>query len=224
MKYYFTLIVFCIAILLSHSQVNPEKELGSWYMLYGTFRVSDKISINTGIELRYYEIITNYNLDLFGTGMSYHINPKTALTVNYSYLDIDRSIEFTEISNTIEHRLYEQINNKHNLWNLPINHRLRIEHRFLHTMNDNTIQNRLRYRLGTKIKLGRTFYITTNHELFVNFTEEVFRENRTYVALGIRLHKTLKLQLGYMKQHINNLNLDRLQIGIYLNTDLRKTQ
>ncbi|MFD2914696.1 DUF2490 domain-containing protein [Psychroserpens luteus] len=224
MKYYFTLIVFCTAIVLGHSQVNPEKQLGSWYMLYGTFRVSDKISINTGIELRYYEIITNYNLDLFGTGMSYHINPKTALTVNYSYLDIDRSIEFTEISNTIEHRLYEQINNKHNLWNLPINHRLRIEHRFLHTINDNTIQNRLRYRLGTKIKLNKTLYIAVSNEIFVNFTEDVFRENRTYAALGIRLHKTLKLQLGYMKQHINNLNLDRLQIGIYLNTDLRKTQ
>ena len=223
MKYYLTLMVFCTVIGFCHSQENPENKLGSWYMFYSTHRVSDKISINTGIEFRYYEVITNYNLDLFGTGISYHINPNTALTVNYSYLDIDRSIEFTEISNTIEHRFYEQISNKHKLWNLPINHRLRVEHRFLHTMDNNTVQNRLRYRLGTKIKLNKTLHIAANNELFVNFTDEVFRENRAYLALGFNVDKTIKLQLGYMRQHINNLDLDRLQIGIYLNTDLRKT-
>jgi hypothetical protein len=224
MKYYLTIVVFCAAIVLGQAQVNPEKQLGSWYMLFGNHRVSESISINTGIQLRYYEVITNYNLDLFYTGFNYHVNPNTFLTLNYGYLDIDRSIEFTTIKNTIEHRVWEQVSHKHNPWNIPIHHRLRLEHRFLHTMDDNTIQNRVRYRLGSKIKLNQTLFLEIHNEFFINFTEEVFRENRAYVALGINLHSNLKLQLGYMKHHINNLNLNRLQFGLYLNTDFRKTQ
>jgi len=221
-RHYLTLAVFCFAFMLGYTQVNPEEELGSWYMFIGTHRVSDNISINTGVQFRYYEVFTNYNLDLFYTGLNYHINPNTVLTLNYGYLDIDRSIEFTTIKNTIEHRVYEQISHKHQLWEIPIHHRLRLEHRFLHTMTKNTIQNRLRYRLGTNIKLNTTLFLVVHNEFFLNFTEEAFRENRAYAALGITINKSIKLQLGYMKHHINDFNLNRLQFGLYLNTDLRK--
>ena len=222
MKRYYISIVFSIITFLSFGQTNPEKEVGSWYMLFGIHQVSDKLSINTGMQFRYYELITNYNLNLFYTGINYEINPNTIVAFNYGYLDIDRSIEFTDIKNTIEHRFWEQISYKFKLSNIPINHRLRLEHRFLHDINDNSVQNRIRYRLGTTIKLNTTFYLALNNEFFLNFEGEPYRENRLYSGIGINVNKNMKLVFGYMNQYINKLNLNRLQFGFYIKTDLRK--
>ncbi|WCO02839.1 DUF2490 domain-containing protein [Psychroserpens ponticola] len=222
MKRYFISIVFCITTFLSFGQTNPEKELGSWYMLFGTHQVSGKLSINTGIQLRNYEVVSNYNLNLLYTGINYKIDSNILFTFNYGYLDIDKSIEFTNIKNTIEHRFWEQLSFKHKLSKIPINHRFRFEHRFLHDLTDNSIQNRIRYRLGTHIDLNQTFFIVANKEFFLNIKGETFRENRLYFGLGIKLNKQFKLQLGYLNQHINNLNLNRLQFGLYIKTDLRK--
>ncbi|MCB0383356.1 MAG: DUF2490 domain-containing protein [Psychroserpens sp.] len=222
MKHYFIAITFCIGSLLSFGQSNPEKKTGTWYMFSGTHQISERLSINTGIQLRYYELMSNYNLDFFYSGVTYSINSNTLLTCNYGYLDIDRSIEFTNITNTIEHRLWEQITYNHNLSKIPIHHRFRLEHRFLHDIFENTIQNRLRYRLGTTIKLNNTYYINANNEFFLNLEGEAFRENRLYIAFGFHIHKTIKVELGYLNQHINALNLDRLQVGLHIKTDLRK--
>ena len=222
MKRYCMAIVFCITTLLSFAQTNPEKEIGTWYMLFGTHQISDRFSLNTGMQLRYYELISNYNLDYFYTGLNYEINPKTILTVNYGYLDIDRSIEFSDITNTIEHRFFEQLTYKHQLVNLPVYHRFRLEHRFLHDVFVNSIQNRVRYRLGTSIKLNTVVYVTVNNEFFFNLEDEPFRENRLYAAFGLVINKNIKIELGYMNHHINNLNLDRLQFGIYIKTDFRR--
>ncbi|NRA91143.1 MAG: DUF2490 domain-containing protein, partial [Psychroserpens sp.] len=200
----------------------PEDELGSWYMLFGKHEISDTISINTGMQFRYYEVISNYNLNLFYTGINYHFNSNTYFTFNYGYLDIDHSIEFTDIKNTIEHRFWEQIYHRHQLGSIPLNHRVRLEHRFLHLMDENTIQNRIRYRIGTKLPFNKTFGLVINNEFLLNLEGEAFRENRAYAAIETRFSKTFQLQLGYMKQHINGLKLDRLQFGLYVFIDWRK--
>ena len=67
-------------------------------------------------------------------------------------------------------------------------------------------------------------YLIANNEFFLNLEGEPFRENRLYFGLGISIDKDIKLQLGYLNQHINELNLDRLQFGLYIKTDLRKKQ
>lgn len=222
MKRYVIILIFYLASISSFGQTNPENVTGSWYMLFGTHQVSNQLSINTGMQFRYYELITDYNLNLFYTGINYKLNSNTYFTFNYGYLDIDRSIEFTDISNTIEHRFWEQISYKHKLLKLSVNHRFRFEHRFLHDINDNSVQNRLRYRLGTNINLNSRLYLIANNEFFLNLEGKAFRENRLYFGLGIKLDKTINLQLGYLNQYINDLNLDRLQFGLYIKTDLRK--
>lgn len=216
------LLVFMVTPILSISQSNAEEELGSWYMFFGKHQVSEEVSINTGIQYRYYQIISNYNLNLFYTGINYHLDSNTYFTLNYGYLDIDRSIEFTDTKNTFEHRLLEQVFHKHKLWNIPFSHRLRLEHRFLQDVSGNSTQNRIRYRLTAKLPLYKTSYFTVNNEFFINLNGEVFRENRAYLAFGFTLSKTTILELGYMRQHINNLKLNRLQFGLYVNIDWRK--
>ena len=71
-----TVIIFLTFLLVHNTmaQETGEDKLGAWYMYSGTHRVSDKLSINSGAQIREYETITNLNTLLLLTGLSYNIN------------------------------------------------------------------------------------------------------------------------------------------------------
>jgi hypothetical protein len=221
-KYLITTLVLILTLTYSHSQNTPEDHLGAWYMLDGTHRVSDNFSIKTGIQLRSFEVFDNMNLLFYYTGVNYHLNKKITFTVAYCYLDIDRSYSISGENHLYENRPYEQIDYKQETFKLPIYHRLRLEHRFLNYQHNHTNLHRFRYRLGTKIKLNETLFINVNNEFFANLKGEVFTENRFYAALGFKISNSNNIQFGYLNHEINKLNLHRLQIGLFIKTDLRK--
>ena len=222
MKHILLVIGLCFVSLTNYAQSTPEDKLGAWYMYDGNHRISDKISLKSGFQLRSFEALDNINLLFYYTGVNYLLNKKTTLTLAYCYLDIDRSFSITGENHLYENRPYEQISYKHKLFNLPINHRLRLEHRFLNFKHKHTTQHRFRYRLGTKIKLNKTLFINVNEELFINLKDDVFTENRFYTALGFNISNSSHIQLGYLNHEINKLNLNRLQVGLFIKTDHRK--
>jgi len=221
MKYLLTTIVLIISISNSYSQ-SPEDKLGSWYMLDGTHKVADKWSVKTGLQLRSFEVLDNLNLLFYYAGANYHLNKKTTLTLVYCYLDIDRSYLLAGESHLYENRPYEQISYTQSTKSLPIYHRVRLEHRFLNYQHTQTTLHRFRYRLGTKVKLSDKMFFNINNEIFMNLQDQVFTENRFYAAIGFNVSKTSNFQLGYLNHEINKSNLNRLQVGYFFKTDLRK--
>jgi hypothetical protein len=208
--------------VFTFAQATPEDKFGAWYMYEGNHQISDKISFKTGFQLRSFEVLDNINLLFYYTGVNYHLNEKTTLTLVYGYLDIDRSFAINGENHLYENRPYEQISYRHKLSNFTINHRLRLEHRFLNFKHSHTTQNRFRYRLGTKLNLNKTLFFNVSNELFANLEDDVFTENRFYAALGFNITNASNIQLGYLNHEINGLNLNRLQVGIFIKTDHRK--
>ena len=101
---------------------------------------------------------------------------------------------------------------------------MRLEQRFLNFDHNHTTLHRFRYRLGTKINLNTFLFINLNEEIFVNLKDQVFTENRLYAGLGYNISNSSNIQLGYMNHEINKLNLNRLQLGLFVKTDLRKNK
>ena len=221
MKYLLTTIVLIISISNSYAQ-SPEDKLGSWYMLDGTHKVADKWSVKTGLQLRSFEVLDNLNLLFYYAGANYHLNKKITLTLVYCYLDIDRSYLLAGESHLYENRPYEQISYTQSTKSLPIYHRVRLEHRFLNYQHTQTTLHRFRYRLGTKVKLSDNMFFNINNEIFMNLQDQVFTENRFYAAIGFNVSKSSNIQLGYLNHEINKSNLNRLQVGYFFKTDLRK--
>ena len=58
-------------------------------------------------------------------------------------------------------------------------------------------------------------------EIFINLQNDAFGQNRAYAALGVNVTEDLSMQVGYLKNHFSETNYDRLQIGVFYNTDLR---
>ncbi|SFZ91433.1 Protein of unknown function [Flaviramulus basaltis] len=222
MKYLLSFIVLILTTINSHSQSTPEDKFGAWYMIDGNHVISDKISIKTGFQLRSFEVLDNMNLLFYYTGVNYHLNKKATLSLVYCYLDIDKSYSISGETHLYENRPYEQISYKQEAFNLPILHRLRLEHRFLNFKHNHTDLHRLRYRLGTKIDLNKSLFFTINNEFFANLKDEVFTENRFYAAIGINISKSNNIQIGYLNHEINKQNLNRLQVGLFFKTDFRK--
>jgi len=223
MKHCFLTTVALLLIVLNVSaQETGENKLGAWYMYSGTHRVSDKISINSGAQIREYETINNLNALLLLTGLSYSINSNIVTTMGYGFLNFDSSyVDLPDENTTNEHRLFEQISLKNKFWKLRLEHRYRLEQRFLDYTEKKDTQHRTRYRLQVTLPLNDTFFVNVYDEIILNLQNDIFSQNRLYTALGMKINKNSKVQLGYLKHNFSKVSFDRLQLGISINTDFR---
>ncbi|MCA0131846.1 DUF2490 domain-containing protein [Winogradskyella alexanderae] len=220
---YILFALFALTILFTSKGQNlSEDYLGSWYTYGSSHRLNERFSIHPYGELRFYEASSNYNLAFISLRTEYHFKNNQSLGLGYAYLDIDTVFEFDNQPNVHENRLLEQYTISHKHRNLKIAHRVRFEHRFLDFRNRNELQNRFRYRIKFTFTVDETLSLVMSEEPFVNFQDQVFHENRFYAGLGVNVAKNSQIQLGYLKQHIRDNNLNRLILGISIKTDSRK--
>lgn len=214
-------IVFLLAVNV-FSQNKGENKLGAWYMFSGNHRISDNFSIMTGSQIREFETTNNFNQLLLLSGLNYDINQNITAAVGYGFLNTDSTFEeLPEEIYSKENRLFEQISLKNSFWKLNLEHRYRLEHRFLNSGKNTVTQHRTRYRLQVSIPLTNIFSLSVYEEIFLNLKDDIFSQNRLFAALGIKVTPNSKVQLGYLKNHFNSVAFDRLQIGISIKTDLR---
>ena len=217
------MLTFCI-----NAQETGEDQLGAWYMYFGTNKIADKLSVHSEAQFRYYEASSNFNQLLLRTGLNYHMNEDAIVTFGYAYIDTDPTFEDTSFlgNQILEHRIFEQLILKNKLWEFLIEHRYRLEQRFIDTRdlsnNGTETQHRARYRLQATLPLTDTFFLNFYNEIFINLQDEAFGQNRLYAALGIQITKNSSMQLGYLKNHFTSGNFDRIQIGVFINPDLSK--
>lgn len=218
-------IIVSLALIFSFqafAQDNGENRLGSWHMYFGTNKVSDKLSVHTEAQVRYFEQAKNFNQLLLRTGLNYHISPDAIATFGYGHITTDGTYEeFPDEVNSKEHRIFQQFILKNKVSNVAFEHRYRLEQRFLDFGNRNDTQHRARYRLQVTVPLSKVIFLNFYDEVFINLQGSVFGQNRLYGALGFNVFKDVSLQVGYLKNHFQTAHFDRLQIGVVFNTDLR---
>jgi hypothetical protein len=212
------------------AQDTGEDKLGSWHMYFGTNKISDRFSIHSEVQLRYYEQAKNFNQLLLRTGLNYHINPDAIATLGYGYIETDPSFEVSpKEANLGEHRIFEQFILKNKVWEFLFEHRYRLEQRFISQTNIlsdpeqdlSRTEHRARYRLQVTLPLTDIFFLNFYDEVFLNLQGEAFGQNRLYGALGVHVTENLSVQAGYLKNHFRTVDYDRLQIGVFYNPDLR---
>lgn len=218
--------VFAILLLSGlclSAQENGEDKLGAWYMYFGLNRVSDRLSIHTEAQFRYWEVASNFNQMLLRTGLNYHINDEAMATLGYAYISTD--VTFEELpgeENFKEHRIFQQFILKNEVWKLLFEHRYRFEQRFIDFGDSNDTRYRARYRLQLTLPVTELLFINVYNEIFLNLQGNVFDQNRLYAALGFKLSPVTSIQVGYLKNHFPSAHFDRLQLGFFINPDFRK--
>jgi len=218
-KLYFTILL--IPFLVG-AQNNPEEEFGGWYMYFGMNKISERFSIHSEAQFRYYETADNFNQLLLRTGLNYHINPNAIATGGYAFIKTDPTfLEEEGDRDSREHRIFQQFILKNKVWEFIFEHRYRLEQRFLDFGDEMRTEHRARYRIQMSLPLTDTFFLNFYDELFINLQDNLFGQNRLYGALGIHLTPNSSVQLGYLRNQFTSQVFDRLQIGFFYNPDLR---
>lgn len=225
------IIRFCFTLfVLSHvcqPAIAQEDRFGQWTMYFGQNRVSDKMSVHTEFQFRSH-VISGFNAEqlMIRTGLNYHFQGNAFATAGYAFIPsyvYDSPQSKPEVK---EHRIWQQLITTQHLGRVKFEHRYRIEQRWV---NDN-YRNRFRYRLMAFCPLNKetiepgAVFLSAYDEIFVNAEKTFFDRNRLYAALGYQLNKESNVQLGWLRQALNNSGKYYLQITMIYNPDLRKQE
>ncbi|TVR37303.1 MAG: DUF2490 domain-containing protein [Cryomorphaceae bacterium] len=220
----------------AQNQVRPDP-YGQWLMYFGDNKLSDKIGLHTELQLRNYLLRETVEQSLARVGLNVYLNPSTMATAGYAFIYTTPSRENVEGFTVREHRSWQQLIMRQRSRNLFLEHRYRLEQRFIDNLDtrNSKFENRVRYRLQAIVPFYtispylRHFFFASYNELFVNFGKqvagEVFDRNRFYLAFGYQFSPKFNFQVGYLHQYISipgatsgNIN-HNLQVGISYNMD-----
>lgn len=216
------ILLFLIGSMVSHAQETAEEKTSGWYMYFGTNRVSERLSIHTEAQFRFYGTMDNLNQFQLRTALNYHMGPNAMASIGYVHADTDPTFEeLPGEANVKENRIYGQFVMKNQLWEFLVRHRYRLEHRIFDSGDTTDNRQRARYQLQLTLPLTDTFFLNFSDELLINLQDDLFDQNRLYGALGVNITWNSSIEIGYMRNQFSHAVYNRLMVGVHFNPDLR---
>ena len=208
---------------------DPSEELGTWIQYFGDNRISDRFSLHTEVEYWLWEAASNPHVLIVRPAVNFHLKGGPFFTVGYTYV---KSWPFEEEGvTTSQNHLFEQLILRSPVWRIRFFHRYRFEQRWIKfgDAEGTDFSTRLRYMLLVQLPLTRpaiepnTLYFTTYNELFLNTSgrDDVFDQNRLYLALAYQITGDFCVQTGFLFQMFDERTFERLQFVFFYNPNLR---
>ncbi len=190
-------------------------------MYFGTHSFSEQWSWHAEAQWRRNNWITDAQQLLLRTGVNYNITRNVMITAGYCFVKTYPYGDFPVKVDFPENRIWQQLQLKQILGRLELTHRFRQEQRFIHlpVLKDtlyqpgvSVFQNRFRLLHRFSLPLNNTtisdntIYLTAYDEVMISFGKNVgmniFDQNRAYAALGYKVPKLGRVELGYMNQQL----------------------
>jgi len=231
------LLLVCLpSKLSSQNQVRPNP-YGQWLMYFGDNKINKKIGIHSELQLRNYFLKETVSQTLARVGVNYYVDPLVMVSGGYGFIETRPSAQNVLGFSTLEHRIWEQLILRHKTKAVFMEHRYRLEQRFIENLDtkESKFDNRVRYRFQSIFPFYtlsphlRHYFFSAYNEFFVNLgtqvSGQIFDRNRLYFAFGYQVSPKLNFQIGYLNQSISVKDIVRpdvnhnLQIGINYNMD-----
>ena len=223
----------------AHPVAGPPA-VSNWLLYQSDVRLRGKWGAHLEGQLRRAQERTEPRRNLALLAANYYATPQFVLTAGYGYALSAWPDNLPDHTTRLpEHRLYEQLLVRDAEGRVRVQHRYRLEQRWLQTLAEPTFRyvNRLRYQLSVTLPLrGQAvvpggLYATASDELFFNFgrhAPSVFDQNRAALALGYQVSAATALEVGYLNQLLptpgSYSGMDQhhvLQLRVAFNPDLR---
>lgn len=209
------LLIFIFAginasLFAQSEQVYPQSG-GYWVGYFGDNKINSRFGIHSEVQARNYGIDQSVETLLLRAGLNVYLNPSTMVTAGYGYIYGDPTSDDVIASQTSENRIWQQLILRNRTRNIFLEHRYRLEQRFIHNRTSETHQtdHRVRYRFQTIFPLYsidpylRHWFVSVNNEIMVNLKSEpseLFDRNRFFAGIGYQVSPKMNFQLGYMNQ------------------------
>ena len=214
-----SILIFLIFLNIKlQAQNSSENLLGTWYMYNGAHQLSEKYKLTTSAHVRYFELLSEYQQEIYRMGLNYAFSDKINVTGGIVYSITDTSYK-TNKPNLYEFRLYQDAFLKDTWGNLGIKHRIRLAQRFREQNAIKKTTHRIRYGLFFNYPFVRNLNFYGFNEVFIKFASTTFGQNRTGFGFIQKINQQIKMKLGYMHTLFNDKKSHRLQLGITLTTN-----
>ena len=213
----------------SWAQNTEPNDIGAWYMYFFTTKFKESnFGIQGDVQHRNFNFLGDLEQLLLRSGLTY--SPKNAnatFTLGVAHITTGTIGESEDTFN--ENRIYQEALLPQKVGSrFYITHRFRYEQRFVENQDFRT---RFRYNLFLNIPINKkelvknTIYMAFYNELFLNGESNignnrrvgVFDRNRLYAGLGYGLNNSMRIQLGFMNQSIENNGKNQLQVSLHHN-------
>jgi len=227
MKNKFVLIIILVLMSAKNSYCQ-ESDIGNWFIYFGNQKINNKWNWWNEVQYRNYNFVGDLQQLLLRTGLGYNLteNNNNAL-LGYAYIKSENYLPDSDDKiGSSEHRVYQQFVTRQNFGIVFIQHRYRIEERFL----SDDFQMRFRYFLAFNIPLNnksmteKTVYLSFYDEIFLNAQDPIFDRNRLYGALGYVINNNFRFEAGYMAQTTEDKNRNQFQIVLFNNLPFKKAK
>ncbi len=228
-------------MLLMATVCQSQSNFNGWYGAFNTFKLNTKFSVHLDVQVRSTNQLKHFNTYFFRPGLNYHFRKNMIAAVGYGYFESRRILGGVSGYGP-EHRIWEQLIINHSAWFVPVQHRLRLEQRFIGNNqlvngelinSGNRFANRIRYFNRNMIPFSGSKNFTKGmfgaiqNEVFINLGDKsvvngkTFDQNRFYLATGYRFSPKFDIEAGYMNVYISGAgkafsNNHIAQIATYL--------
>jgi hypothetical protein len=219
-----TRAVFLIAIFPAHGLAQTASKLldfnrHGWLSYSGDHPVSGRWGIHFDAQWRRAEMFTQWQQYQLRPGLNYQVRPNVLLTGGYAFTQTYPYGEFPVRAAFPEHRIYQQLLVTQRRTGITLQHRVRMEQRFIRYPNTDdgswTYQNRFRYLLRGELPLAKkadgtvSWYLPAYDEILIgippNYGARPWDQNRLFVGLGYAFSK-IKVEAGYLNQFTGQRN------------------
>lgn len=184
--------------------MSQSTDAGNWLMYIGAQPIGKRALLWNEVQYRNHNALGDLEQLLLRGGIGWNLSDNNNnLLVGYAWIHSEPYVPGTdEKRNFNENRLFQQFVTRQRFGRTYIQHRYRIEERFL----PSDFRVRFRYFLSVNIPLNHksldkgAWYLSAYNELFLHADGPVFDRDRVYGALGLVIRKDLRLEAGWMSQ------------------------
>ncbi|MCH7397483.1 DUF2490 domain-containing protein [Belliella sp. DSM 107340] len=234
--FFAVLMMLVLTISISRAQVS---DLGNWLIYFGNQDFGNgKWVWHNEIQYRNYNFLGNTEQLLLRTGVGKYVSDRNSLvSAGYTFVrtrplvELDGVVDVNDAGKFQEHRTWQQFLTRHHVGRVFFTHRYRFEQRFF---DNNDFRLRARYFLALHVPLNnmsmtpKTYYLSFYNEIFMNTQVEnnpaLFDRNRLYGAIGYQFNPSIRMEVGMMRQNVNNnlFSRNQLQFVVFNNLPIKR--
>lgn len=222
----FTIILslfLCLITELAFSQTSriADKNQLGWYVYEGDHPISEKWQVHTEYQWRRVEFIKSWQQSLARIGVAYQISPQVRIGGGYTWFITFPYGDYPTAGTgepVPERRLHQDIQLGDTIGKVLLQHRFKLEQRWIGQLQENTgknvqsweYQNRIRYQIALVVPLqgatleSQEWYLNFFDELFMGFGKNVgrniFNQNRISGGFGYQFQDNFQVELNYLYQ------------------------
>jgi len=212
-------ILIFVIVLLSKMAFSQNSKTGNWLIYFGNQSINNKWNVWNEVQYRNYNFVGDLQQFLIRTGVGYNLSKNNNnVLLGYAYVYSENYFDKSEVKlSSEEHRIYQQFLTRQNFTPIAIQHRYRIEERFI----PSDFHIRFRYALSIQVPVNRseltknTLYLLASNEIFIKNTAPRFDRDRIYLGLGFVINPIYRVEAGIMSQVLENNHRNQFQITFF---------